>query len=205
MLFSLLSPINLIKLIALLLLQSALCYSSYATVIVVQNTQESGAGSLRAAVNAAESGDIIRFNPSLLGSGNAVIQLDSELVVDQSIRIVGSIIGTDSIVLDGQNVTRIMRITQVNKVEIDSLVFFDGRASDGGAIKSNCDTLLVSNSQFVSSYGNDDGGAIYTNADFVHLLNTRFDDNYAVDDGGALFTLVDSLLVDNCIFWSNYA
>ncbi|MEQ9229443.1 MAG: T9SS type A sorting domain-containing protein [Cyclobacteriaceae bacterium] len=205
MLYSLPTPLQLVKRILSLLTLLAASYASFATVIVVQNTQDSGTGSLRAAVNVAQPGDIIRFSPSLLGSGNAVIQLDSELVVDQSIRVVGSIIGSDSIVLDGQNSTRIMRITGVNKVEIDSLVFFDGRDDDGGAITSNCDTLLVSNSQFVSNQGNDDGGAIYTIAEFARLLNVVFVDNYAASDGGALFTLADYFLVDDCTFSYNEA
>eukprot|EP00808_Paulinella_micropora_P016908 g70697.t1 len=52
----------------------------YCVVVNVTNTNDTGAGSLRMAINAASSGDIIQFDATL---ANQTITLSSALPVDQ--------------------------------------------------------------------------------------------------------------------------
>tara|TARA_R110002050_G_scaffold300722_2_gene471889 strand:+ start:30808 stop:31122 length:315 start_codon:yes stop_codon:yes gene_type:complete len=58
---------------------------SFATILVVDSTNNSGYGSLRAAIDSASTGDTIKFNPILIAGGSDSIVLDSSIKGKQTV------------------------------------------------------------------------------------------------------------------------
>ncbi len=87
----------------LCLLAGALsCVSSSASTLIVTSSADTGAGSLRATISAAASGDVVQFDPSLNGQ---VILVASELSVTRELKIEGP--GEDQLAISGGNRSRI--------------------------------------------------------------------------------------------------
>ena len=123
--------------------------------IVVQNTNNSGSGSLRQAVIDTQSGDTIRFNPNLINSGSSTIVLTSDITFySKQLVFKGLYNANDTLYISGNNTNRIFSayfsLPNLDLV-IDSLVLINGYVSgagaNGGAIFcSNAENLFVSNS-----------------------------------------------------------
>lgn len=192
-----------------------------ATTIIVQNTNNSSVGSLRQAIIDANDGDTIRFNPSLIGSGNATISLSSEIEFSKLLTFKGLYNSTDTLYLSGSNTNRIFRITDAAKSTIDSMVLINGNASsaNGGAISfEGVDSVFISNSRFNNSIAYGGGGAIShnTNANnsgpasnsFFNLNNSVISNNSAsIYGGGGIFFGGSNvtLMVNNSAFTDNSA
>jgi hypothetical protein len=112
--------------------------SAQAAVLFVSNTQDAGAGSLRAAVGAAVAGDTIafqipttdpRYDPA---TGVFTITLTSgEIVIDKDLTIAGP--SAANIAVNGNHASRIFRITS-GTVLISNLSLIDGTVTgDRGA------------------------------------------------------------------------
>jgi uncharacterized protein (TIGR03118 family) len=94
--------------------------------LTVLNTLDSGAGSLRAALAAAQPGDTIRFDHHL--SGQTITLTSGELVIDKSLAIDGP--GADRLTVSGNHASRVFNISgSTTHVEIDDLTIADGRAT----------------------------------------------------------------------------
>ncbi len=89
-----------------------------ATIYFTSNA-DSGSGTLRAALNSAEAGDVIMPDPNVFTSGPVVIACSSSLITQVGITVDGGSIG---IVLDGQN-------TNISAVSL---------AADGETTLVNC-------------------------------------------------------------------
>ncbi|MGD1950861.1 MAG: hypothetical protein ACFB14_14605, partial [Leptolyngbyaceae cyanobacterium] len=157
--------------------------------LTVTNTNNGGAGSLRAAIASANDGDTIRFSSTL---ANQTIRLERQLVIDKSLTIDGS--DARNLTLSGENQTRIMHISyDYSDVELRNLTFANGRAVDddpdtalqGGAIEvRDSNTLVVENSRFIDNRG-ERGGAIfisYGSADTIK--DSVFDGNDGTSTDG---------------------
>ena len=108
--------------------------------LTVLNTHDSGDGSLRADIAAANSGDVIRFDRSLAGQ---TIRLTSgQLVVNKSLDIEG--LGAAKLSISGNNSSRVFDVSNAATVTIADLTITDGRVVDdgGGAIKNEAGSTL---------------------------------------------------------------
>jgi sugar lactone lactonase YvrE len=170
----------------------------------VSNVNNSGSGSLRDAVSNASSGDIIRFNPSLISGGSATINLTSKIIInDKSLRIIGLINGSDSLIISGGNTTQIFDVKSTNTSTdkyfvLDSIVAQNGLGGYGGLINTEfIDSVNINNSIFRNSNG-DRGGAIAirnisqyksgVSTDLkVYISNSSLYNNSANNFGGAIF------------------
>ena len=101
---------------------------------LVSNLSNSGTGSLRAAVEAANfrhGADSIQFKSNLSGT----IVLQSELSVTGDTEIIGN--SNRKVTISGDDVTRVLRIAPGTEVELKNLVITKGKATDadgGGGI-----------------------------------------------------------------------
>ena len=129
----------------------------------VTNTDDSGGGSLRAAITAANSNanplieDSITFQSGLTGE----INLGSELpTVSENLAITGP--GASTLAIDGQLMSwRLMRVNTVD-LTITGLTLTGGdSATSGGAIYNDSGDLTVRNSTLSGNVTAVDGGAIY--------------------------------------------
>ena len=114
--------------------------SAQAAVLFVSNTQDAGAGSLRATVDAAVAGDIIVFqipttdpgyDPS---TGIFTITLTSgEIVIDKDLTI--AVLSGANVAISGNHASRIFRIT-AGTVAISNLWLINGKAQGANGIIS---------------------------------------------------------------------
>jgi hypothetical protein len=147
--------------------------------LTVLNTNDSGPGSLRAEIAAAQSGDTIVFDPSL---GGSVITLSSgQLMINTSLTI-----HTDrSVLIDASSSSRVFDVAGSASVTIDNLWILNGSAKDGGAIY-NSGTLTLNGCIFQGDAAGDQGGAVY-NAGTMVINNTSFG-NEIVNVPGPFFS-----------------
>lgn len=150
---------------------------------IVTTTADSGAGSLRAALAAATSGDIIGFAPNVTG----VITLTSgELSVSKSVIISGP--GSALLAVNGNAAGRVFHITNGVTAVISGLGITNGNAGSGnagGGIYNDHSTLTVSNCVVSGNTAPGTfGGGIYNNG----------------ASGAATLTLVGSTVSGNSTF-----
>jgi uncharacterized repeat protein (TIGR01451 family) len=115
--------------------------------ITVTNLNDSGAGSLRSALAAAENGDTIQFSSKLAGG---TIKLTSgELLINQGLTLIGptTTTGAPGIAISGNNVSRVLDIeggaNGVN-VTLENLTIENGLANSGAAnVPSTGGGLLI--------------------------------------------------------------
>ncbi len=113
--------------------------SAHAAVLIVSNTKNAGAGSLRATVTAAAAGDSIEFSIPTTdpgynsATGVYTIPLKSgEIVIDKDLEIAGP--PAANIAVNGKQTSRIFNIT-AGTVQISNLSLINGRAqgADGSS------------------------------------------------------------------------
>src|SRR5487761_1443786 len=108
----------------------------------VLNAADSGAGSLRDAIAAAQSGDKIVFDPSL--NGQSIVLTSGELTIDKSLTILGP--GADQLTISGNSAGRVFDLTGSGlNVTIRGLTIADGLATQGGGIDNAASNLTLSN------------------------------------------------------------
>jgi hypothetical protein len=184
------------------LLITAACLTtiiSQAATFTVQNTNDSGLGSLRAEIGNAVDGDTIRFNPSIISGGSATITLASEIAFSNAITIIGLLNSTDTLFISGNNNSRVFGITStVNKVTLDSLILINGNgvgayaSGIGGAVFIQTrDTLFISNSIIRNNTASRGGGiASHSHSGpvtYVTVTNSTISGNSAINNGGGLY------------------
>jgi hypothetical protein len=182
--------------------------------LTVTNANESGAGSLRAEIAAANGGDTIAFDPAL--AGQTISLTSGELAITKSLTIQGTPGSREWI--SGSDSNRVLDITGAANVTLDSLGIGNGWNAEGAGIYNNGGALTISNcsvsdnSTRSPSYN---GGGIYNNGGKVTIRNSYLNGNDAEfhylaggGNGGAIFsnggtvTISDSNLSNNDAYYS---
>jgi len=167
----------------------------HAATIHVTTTADAGAGSLRAALATAASGDTIAFDPALFAGGSPrTIALASTLTLERTVTIVGPGDGADGVtpglVLSGQNLVRILHVKCAGGATISGVTFSGGRSSSGGAavfVASGASaTFLACDFTGNTATSTGTGGAIL-NQGTSRLDRCRLETNSAAG-GGAIAT-----------------
>jgi hypothetical protein len=189
-------------------------FVSYAAQLVVVNTNDSGAGSLRNQVATANAADTIVFDPSL--NGSTITLTSGNIAFAKSLTIIGP--GYNHLTISGNSNSRIFDITG-GDVTIKGLKLINGSQTDpasneGGAIRhQTAGTLTLNNIYFqnnIAVNGNgSQGGAVYYavyggyfTGDSCFFMNSQSDDY-----GGAVtFNSVPaSVTLNYCWFDGNSA
>jgi hypothetical protein len=150
--------------------------------LVVTTYADSGPGSLRAALAAAEDGDSIQFI-----TGAALTT--SELVIDDSITLSGPGPNQLSVGRSSANGTpefRIFRVTPGHVVTIEYLTISRGRAEVGAGVLADHAALTINGCIFDSNVAREKGGGLYNDGDAstpVLVVDSTFRTNQAT--GGA--------------------
>ena len=177
------------KCVALLVAAMILCATETASAgtLMVTNSLDSGAGSLRDAIKHANSGDTIQFDSSL--NGQTITLTSGELAITKSLTIEGP--GPDKLAISGNCSSRVFRVDQNQKpviVTIAGLTIengLDAGAASGGGILNINATLYLTNDFF------------FNNVVIGHSYGTP-------GEGGAVFNR-GSLTVSHCTFTGNQA
>jgi hypothetical protein len=194
--------------------------SALATSSVVANTDDSGAGSLRQAITAANSdatADTITFASGVTGQINLT---GGGLTITHDLTITGP--GATALVLNGNNATTILQVSGSTTVAVSRLGFASGRSSssgEAGAIQ-NAGSLSVSDSDFgfntATATGPNAGGGAIQNTGTLTVTDSSFGSNAAggagsnvdlsgIGNGGAIDNAGTSLTVSGSTFAQNTA
>jgi len=177
----------------------------------VTNCDDSGAGSLRAAVLYSESHagpDTITITAVCTASSPVDVSLGGEMeVTEDALTIVGP--GADQFVLDGGDANRIFRVDTSGDFSLSGVTIQHGYSTDdgGGIAIDDAGTVTISGVVFDANESTDEGGALYIDSSTdVTITNSVFSNNSA-DEGGALYLLYNSgdTVISNSTFVGNTA
>lgn len=185
---------------------------SSAATFAVTHTGDSGAGSVRDAIDQANrtaGADTVTFGSSAIGT----LTLTSGAIdIIDAVRIIGP--GATRLSISGNSSSRIFRVSpsdpdDVIAVDIDGLTFVNGSTPDeGGAIFADDSDLTITNCVFRNNTAQR-GGGLYvfpTTSTTLTLRGTRFESNTAAADGGGFGAQdIDHVIVDNVVATGNTA
>ncbi|MBK8046744.1 MAG: Ig-like domain repeat protein [Anaerolineales bacterium] len=195
--------------------------------VYVTNINDSGPGSLRAAVTDACLATTILFTPTL--QGQTISLTSGEIAIDKYINIEG--LGSAQLAISGNDAGRIFNITPgfyslvkdltlehgrslagsggaiLNQgiLQVEDVVIANSAAMHGGAI-ANQGTLTVTNSSFTSNSALSNGGALAdAGAGATYAIdNSTFQGNQAGNHGGVLYS-AGAVYLARSIFAGNSA
>ncbi len=186
-----------------------------AATYTVTTTADSGAGSLRAAVvlsNASTTDDLINFAISATDSGctNGVCTItltSGEMVINRNYGLTVAGTGAGSLILSGNNASRIFNITGNGASAVftlDGVTVTKSKSTYGGAIYDATYSTLITNSIFTNNTatGGSGGGAVLCNSPRCTITNSTFAGNTAPSGNGGA---VVGASVANSIFTGNSA
>lgn len=159
--------------------------------IHVTNLDDSGAGSLRQAINfTALPGDTIVFDVP-----GTITLTSGELVIDKNLRISGP--GAESLAISGNLASRVFHITGAAAVSISGVTIRDGNASaipispDAGGggifIESGTTLTLAYSTLSGNSVLGGSGGGIFNSGGTLTVTNSTLSSNSASYYGGGIF------------------
>ena len=160
----------------------------------VYSTADDGScGTLRSVIASAPAGAAITFAPGL--DGATISLLSGEIVIDKNLVIDASVIS--SLIVDGNNSSRIFRVMLGATVEFYGLTFINGSAA-GGAAVHNTGSAAFNDCEFSNNNASLYGGAIHSSevSSSLEIQNCEFSNNEA-PDGGAIFCESGSLNISN--------
>lgn len=173
-----------------------------ASTITVANTNDSGGGSLRAALGSATAGDVV----DLTGVSGTILLTTGAITVPAGVTITGP--GASVLTIDGGDTDGIFTVTGTGTGTISGLTFTRGNRANGGAIL--CDhqadaDLTIADSAFIDNYATSDAGAVdWTYCGDLTITGSTFTANGAYSDAGAVsfyysatFTLSGSTFTGN--------
>ncbi len=180
---------------------------------LVTNTNDSGVGSLRWAIdnaNRASNPQTIDFDPSLTGQ---TINLSSgALQITDSVRINADIDenGTADITVDAGGTSRVLEISANRTVVIEGMVLRGGSGDGVGGI-FNSGNLTLRNSSVSNNFGIGNtglgGGGIYNNGSnsILDLLSSTISNNTTTERGGGIYNNGGRVMIANSRIESNVA
>jgi hypothetical protein len=156
--------------------------------LTVLNAADSGAGSLRDTIAAANSGDKIIFGPSL--QGQTITLTSGELAINKNLDIRG--LGADQLTVSGNGASRVFDVTGSGaNVTITGLTIANGLAGQGGGIFNAASNLtlsddVLSNDQAIGGPGQTaEGGGVYNgSAATLHVTDSVFANDVAKGGDG---------------------
>jgi hypothetical protein len=156
---------------------------AHAATIIVTSQNDNGAGSLRAAVSSASSGDTITFDPSL--GGKTITLTSGEIVITKALTINGP--GAHNLAISGNHASRIFNTNAA--VTISGLTLTNGQTTgDGGAIVASGKMTLIGDA-LTGNHSQNNGGAAASRfgATFT-ISDSTFSNNTSEFLSGALYT-----------------
>lgn len=189
--------------------------------VLVTNTADSGAGSLRAAVQAAASGDVLRFSSAGPITLTSVIDINKNLTID-------GLVGGAWVPISGGSTSSLFRVdvgfsatlthlslrNAVNAVQNNgnltvNRVAFSGNSGSMGAALTGCvspdaQLLTVIDSVFTQNAAQNGGGAIAACGQ-INISGSTFSGNTASYGGALAVTNTGAVRIVNSTFQGNAA
>lgn len=184
------------------------------SIITVTNMTDSGVGSLRYAVEAAQNGDTIKFSSTLASKTITLVQGQLTIAPGKNITVDG--VDAPGLTISGNNASRLFFVNSNQdfpaSLSLKNLNLTQGYTAErGGAVYiTHKGKLTVDNVSFQRNTSNLGGGAIYSAWETdLTVTNSRFGENTAIaaneeTSGGAIsFISPGKITVINSQFTGN--
>jgi hypothetical protein len=143
----------------------------------VQNTSNSGSGSLRSVIDCALPYDTIGFNPSL--ANQTVLLTTGEISINKALTIDGS--AASGVRVSGNNASRVFSVTA--PLSIMSVTIQNGNVTGNGGGLNTTSPLTLTNVKLLTNTASNQGGGVYANST-VNLIGTQFISNTTITGTG---------------------
>ena len=194
-----------IVLLSFLMLGPAVQVTAVAPVIItVTNTADSGAGSLRAAIASANSGDTITFGGTAFASGGTITLTSGAITINKNLTITGTAGG---VVIKGNGSDRVFVVDDSYTLDLASVTITGGSsAADGGGIYVPGGTLNLTGSTVTGNTATNYGGGIAVEPGTLNLVNSTISGNTSGYSGGGVwsngsFSAKSSTITNNNCGW----
>jgi hypothetical protein len=171
---------------------------AHAATLTVTTTADSGAGSLRAQVAAAASGDTIDFN---LPAGSTIALFTGEIAISKNLTITGP--GASALTISGSDASRIFDVTGSFALSLSGIKFTHGASINGGAIFTAAGTLTIDACVFDSNHAPISFGGAIRNFGSLFISNSVFTNNMAGVFAGAISNVGPVASISNSTFANN--
>ena len=177
-------------------------YDIQPTIYTVTNTNDSGTGSLRDAINQADAnpnpyGSQIQFDSNVFNTQRTITLLSPLTLSETNGPEVISGLGANLVTVSGNNAVEVFQVNSGVTANLSGLTVSDGSASYGGGIY-NVGTLTVTNSTIANNSATYSGGGIYSYGTLTVTNSTIANDSAAV--GGGIYNFAGTLTVSNSTF-----
>ncbi len=193
-----------VQLFFLALSAITVCSTLHADDLVVDTLDDAGPGSLRAAIESANSepgAQVIVFDPSV--HGGAIVLQSSLPEITDDIEIIGP--GAELLSIDGNNSHQIISISAGVTAILSGLTLTQGSDQLGGGAIVNEGELTLSAATLIGNKAEFGGGGAIDNVfGTLTLINSVLADNEA-NFGGALSNFEGSVLIINSTLTGNSA
>ncbi len=168
--------------------------------LTVTNKLDSGAGSLRAEIAAANPGDTIVFAPSL--NGQTITLTSGVLDVNKNLTIQGP--GAGQLAVNGDRKSAEFKVEPLTQVALSGLTITGaGSGSSGGGI-FNSGTLTVSDCDITQNSALA-GAGIYNSGTLTLTGSTLYANSTTLGNGGGIYNSGGTLTANGCILSDNQA
>ena len=175
----------------------------------VTNLLDMGAGSLRDAINMANSSagaDTIEFDAGL--SGGSIGLSSGQLLISDSLTING--LGANFLTVDAQmNNFRVFNITDNSSslidVFINDLTITGGNVFGSGGGIQTVESLTITNSTISGNSTGFRGGGIYSVGGDTTIVNSTISGNNSASDGGGIYSYIETINITNSTISGNSA
>ncbi len=166
--------------------------ASQADTLTGPSLSDSGAGSLRDAIQSASPDDTIVFNSGLSGT---ILLTSGELFITNALTITGP--GANTLAVSGNFSSRVFHVNGSETVNISGLTIKNGSITNlgGGIYLEFGTTLTVNNCTITGNSSQSDGGGAYEGYGTLTFNNCMISGNTASGSGGGIFHGSGSLLV----------
>jgi predicted outer membrane repeat protein len=173
-------------------------HAVFARNVTVTSNADSGAGTLRAALEDQQDYDVITMDNALTGQ---TITLTSSLNSNKSLTINGN-----GVTLTQSGITSpCLNISSATEVIIRRVHFRDGLGDSYGGAIYNRGKLTVESCIFSGNQSYHGGSAVYTDGDLTILGCTFYNNNSVTQGGGALWNNNTTIRLAGNIFYGNTA
>lgn len=162
-----------------------------ANTFIVTNTNDSGAGSLREAVNNANSttqADSIVFDWTLFGSAQTITLTSGEILITQPLQILGP--GESLLRISGNSNSRVFFLQNTAIVNLSNLTIANGKApliNPNGGFGNHAGGIYINGGQLylsqvtVTDCRAEQAGGIYNQEGVLHVINSKITNNQAIE------------------------